>query len=159
MTNPQPTDKRPSYFHGTGSFPLLGSRVGEVLNNAASSYPDNPALIVRHQNKRYTYRELLQEVELAASGLLRLGVQKGDRVGVWATNCAEWVVTQFATAKIGAILVNINPSNREFELEYVLRQSDCQSLLLIQGFRDCNYVETLRSICPESANSQPGALH
>ncbi len=151
MTNPQPPNKRLSYFHGTSDFPLLGSCIGEVLNNAVTSYPDNPALIVRHQNKRYTYRELLHEVELAASGLIQLGVQKGDRVGIWATNCAEWVVMQFATAKIGAILVNINPSNREFELEYVLRQSDCQSLLLIPGFRDCDYVATLRCIAPELA--------
>ncbi len=152
------TSRRLSYFHAPGNLPLLGRCIGEVLDQTAASYPDNPALIVRHQNKRYTYRELLAEVELAARGLLRLGVQKGDRLGIWATNCAEWVVTQFATAKIGAILVNINPSNRAFELEYALRQSECQTLLLIRGFRDCDYVETVRSICPELAGSQPGAL-
>jgi len=159
MSTTNPTkNRRLSYFHGTGNLPLLGCCIGEALNNTAARYPENPALIVRHQNIRYTYREFLREVDLAASGLMKLGIQKGDRVGIWATNCAEWVITQFATAKIGAILVNINPANRSFELEYVLRQSDCQTLLLIRGFRDCDYVETVRSICPESASSTPGAL-
>jgi fatty-acyl-CoA synthase len=158
MTNVDASKSRLSYFHGTGSLPLLGLCIGEVLDRTAASFPDNPALIVRHQNKRYNYSEFLEEVEGTARGLLRLGVNKGDRVGIWSTNCAEWVVVQFATAKIGAILVNVNPANRAFELEYVLRQSECQTLLLMQGFRDCDYVETVRSICPESASSQPAAL-
>ncbi len=135
-----------SYACGAGTLPLLGECIGDVLDRSAAGYPDRDALIVRHQNKRYTYRQLQDEVELAARGLLRLGVQKGDRVGVWATNCAEWVMLQFATAKAGAVLVNINPANRAFELEYVLRQSECQILFLGEGFRDCDYVETLRGI-------------
>lgn len=158
MADDNATSKRLSYFHGTGSTPLLGRCIGQALDASAAAHPDNPALIVRHQNRRYTYHEFLNEVELAARGFLRLGVQKGDRIGIWSTNSAEWVVTQFATAKIGAILVNVNPANRAFELEYVLRQSECQTLLLIQGFRDCDYVETVRAVCPESVASQPGCL-
>jgi fatty-acyl-CoA synthase len=142
-----------SYACGAGAMPLLGRCIGEMLDRSAAVYPDRDALIVRHQEKRYTYRQLLQEVELAARGLLRLGIQKGDRVGIWATNCAEWVVLQFATAKAGAVLVNINPANRAFELGYVLDQSECQTLFLGEGFRDCDYVETLRSISPELARS------
>ena len=147
-----------SYACGAGSQPLLGRCIGEMLDRSAAVYPNHDALIVRHQNKRYTYRQLRDEVELAARGLLRLGVKKGDRVGIWATNCAEWVVLQFATAKVGAILVNINPANRAFELEYVLRQSECQTLFLGEGFRDCDYIETLRGVLEiPSTEFAPGA--
>ena len=145
-----------SYAHGTGDIPLLGRSIGEVLDVSARSYPDQDALVVRHQMRRYTYRQFLEEVELLARGLLRLGIQKEDRIGIWATNCAEWVVTQFATAKIGAILVNINPANRAFELEYVLRQSECSTLLLSQGFRDADYVAIVQGLCPELGVSQTG---
>jgi fatty-acyl-CoA synthase len=148
-----------SYCHGAGEPALWGCMVGEVLDRAARFHPDRPALISRHQQLHYTYREFLAEVELAARGFLRLGVQKGDRVGVWATNYAEWVITQFATAKVGAILVTINPAYRATELEYALAQSECSTLVLIQGFRDCDYLETLVSICPEIATSRPGDLH
>lgn len=138
-----------SYACGAGEPPLLGRCIGEVLDASAAVYPERDALIVRHQNRRYTWRQLREKVELAARGLMRLGVEKGDRVGIWSTNCAEWVVLQFATAKAGAILVNINPANRAFELEYVLKQSECQTLFLGEGFRDCDYVETLHGISPE----------
>jgi fatty-acyl-CoA synthase len=158
MSGQNTTPRRLSYFHGTGETPLLGLCIGQALDASAAARPDNSALIVKHQNLRYTYREFLDEVELVARGLLRLSILRGDRVGIWATNCAEWVVLQFATAKIGAILVNINPANRAFELEHVLRHSECQTLVLMQGFRDCDYVETLHAVCPESAESQPGNL-
>jgi len=138
-----------SYAHGTGDTPLLGRTIGQVLDAAARAYPDQDALIVRHQNLRFTYRQFLDEVELVARGLLRLGIQKQDRVAIWATNCAEWLVAQFAAAKVGAILVNINPANRAFELEYVLRQSESGTLLLIQGFRDGDYVSMVSGLCPE----------
>ena len=149
-----------SYACGAGSPPLLGCCIGEVLDRSVALFPDRDALIVRHQNRRYTYRQFRDEVELAARGLLALGVgvNKGDRVGIWSTNCAEWVVLQFATAKLGAILVNINPANRAFELEYVLRQSECQTLVLGEGFRDCDYVETLRSISADFERSQRSRL-
>jgi fatty-acyl-CoA synthase len=148
-----------SYSHGTGGPPLWGCTIGEALDRTALLHPDLPALISCHQHLRYSYREFLAEVNRTARGFLHLGVEKGDRVGVWTTNYAEWVVTQFATAKIGAILVTINPAYRASELDYVLRQSECSTLLLMQGFRDCDYLETLASICPEFAASRPGDLH
>jgi len=126
-----------------------------VLDAAASSYPDQDALVVRHQNLRFSYRQFLEQVDLVAGGLLRLGVQKGDRFAIWATNCAEWLFTQFAAAKIGAILVNVNPANRAVELEYVLRQSESGTLLLIQGFRDADYVSIVNGLCPELISGKP----
>ena len=147
-----------SYWHRTGTVPLLGMCIGEVLDHSAELYPNTEALVVRHQDRRYSYSQLRAEVERAARGLITLGIEKGDRVGIWATNCAEWIITQFATAKIGAVLVNINPSNRTFELEYILQQSKCQTLLFMDGFRDCDYVAMLQEICPESATCAPGRL-
>src|SRR5215472_6704051 len=138
-----------SYAQGTGDTPLLRQTIGQVLDAAASSYPDQDALVVRHQNLRFSYRQFLEQVDLVARSLLRLGVQKGDRFAIWATNCAEWLFTQFAAAKIGAILVNVNPANRAIELEYVLRQSESRTLLLIQGFRDADYVSIVNGLCPE----------
>ncbi|HEY6293788.1 MAG TPA: AMP-binding protein [Terriglobia bacterium] len=158
-------DRRPatkpglSYGCGASGPPLLGCTIGEALDRTASLHPRQPALVACHQQLRCTYWEFLVVVEQAARGFLRLGVQKGDRVGIWATNYAEWVITQFATAKIGAILVTINPAYRAAELEYALRQSECSTLLLIPGFRDCDYVDTLASICPESLTGRPGDLH
>ncbi len=149
---------RRSYFHAAGANPLDGRTIGEVMDDTASSYADNPALIVRQQGLRFTYRELVEQVALAARGLLRLGVEKGDRVGIWATNCAEWVIVQFATARVGAILVTINPAYRTAELEYALRQSECQTLVMIRGFRDCDYASTLFTICPEARTGPPGKL-
>jgi fatty-acyl-CoA synthase len=158
MSGKKANRPRLSYFRGTEDIPLLRLCIGQALDASTATHPDNSALIVKHQNVRYTYREFLDGVELVARGLLRLSIQKGDRVGIWSTNCAEWVVLQFATAKIGAILVNINPANRAFELEHVLRHSECQTLVLMQGFRDCDYVDTLHAVCPESAESQSGNL-
>jgi fatty-acyl-CoA synthase len=148
-----------SYAHGSGGPPLLGCTIGEALDRTASVHPDGLALVARHQQLRYTYREFLAEVDLAARGFLCLGVQKGNRVGVWATNCAEWVITQFATAKIGALLVTINPAYRATELEYALAQSECSTLVLIPGFRDCDYLETLASIYPDARTGRSGDLH
>ncbi len=158
MGGEDPRSQKISYSHGTGQPPLLGATIGAVFDATAREYADQPALIVRHQQRRYTYRELAAEVGLLARGLLSLAVQPGERVGIWATNWAEWVITQFATAKIGAILVNINPAYRAAELEYALKQSQCRTLLLIHGFRNCDYVSTLTSISPEVGKDPPGAL-
>jgi fatty-acyl-CoA synthase len=147
-----------SYTCGTADIPLLGKCIGEVLDETASAAPDQCALVVRHEHLRLTYRELRDEIERVASGLLSLGVQKGDRVGIWSTNSSQWVMTQFATAKIGAILVSINPLNRAFELEHVLRQSECQTLLLIDGFRDASFPAIVRELCPELDWCDAGAL-
>ena len=135
---------------------MLNLTIGQALDRTAERYPDSMGLIVRHQGLRYTYAELRDAVNCVARGLMALGIKKGDRVGIWATNCAEWVLLQFATAKIGAILVNMNLRYRAHELKYALRQSECQSLFLIQGFHDCNYVETLFSLSPDSVSSKPG---
>ncbi len=159
MQNATNGARKLSYSCGAGDVPLLGKCIGEVLDDTAVAYPDNDALIVRHQRKRYTYSEFRKEVDRLARALLALGIQKGDRIGIWATNCAEWVLTQFATSKVGAILVNINPANRAFELEYALRQSECQTLILMEGFRDVDYVQVICEVCPELEVSAAGELH
>ena len=159
MQNTPPSARKLSYSSGGATLPLLGKCVGEAFDDTAAAHPENDALIVRHQQLRYTYAQLRTEIERAARGLLVLGIERGDRVGIWATNCAQWVITQFATAKIGAILVNVNPSNRAYELEYALSRSECQTLLLIQGFRDVDYVRVLREICPEAERASFGKLH
>jgi len=158
MQNAMNNARKLSYACGTATVPLLGKCIGEVLDDSAAAHPDNDALVVRHQRKRYSYAKLRDEVERAARGFLALGIRRGDRVGIWATNCAEWVVTQFATAKLGAILVNINPANRSVELEYVLHQSQCQTLVLVQGFREADYVRVVREVCPESERAEFGEL-
>jgi fatty-acyl-CoA synthase len=148
----------PSYAKGETTPELLPFCIGQVLDRTATLFPDRPALIVRASKERLTWAELRAEVEQVARGLMALGIRKGDRVGMWATNCTEWVLTQFATAKMGAIMVNINPRYRSHELEYALRQSECQTLILIRGFRDIDYVETLFAVAPELREGRPGAL-
>jgi fatty-acyl-CoA synthase len=141
-----------SYAHGTGSIPLLGETIGDNLRRTSERFPDQEALVVRHQNFRITYGQLWQATTELANALLALEVQKDDRVGIWAPNRFEWVVVQYATARIGAILVNINPAYRSHELEYVLNQSGVSVLLLAQGFRQADYaamVAEVRSRCPE----------
>ena len=152
------TRRQSSYVCGASTSPLIGRCIGQILDDTADHYPERDALVVKHENRRFTYRQLKQEIELAARGFLSLGIRKGDRIGIWSTNSSKWVITQFATAKIGAILVNINPLNRAFELKHVLQQSACQTLLLIDGFRDANYVSILREICPEIESCAPGDL-
>lgn len=111
-----------SYVCGAGSVPLLYKTVGQALEDAATRYGDRPALIVRHQNIRWTYRQLNEAAERFAAGLLKLGLEPGDRVGIWSPNRHEWVVTQFATAKAGLVLVTINPAYRIAELEFALNK-------------------------------------
>ena len=138
-----------SYVHGTGTTPLLGQTLGESLNRAAAQFGDRDALVSCHQDVRYTYEGLLHEVNRAARALLGLGVERGDRVGIWGPNSAEWLITQFAAAKTGAILVNLNPSYRLRELEYALRQSGIKVLVASRGFRKTDYVEMLTAVVPE----------
>jgi fatty-acyl-CoA synthase len=119
--------------------------VGQLLTRLAASLPDHPALVYSDRNLRFTFRELENEARLIACGLLGIGVRRGDRVAVWATNVPEWIVLQFALAKIGAILVTINTSLRAREVEYLLRQSETSTLFTIGGFRDVDYIEELRA--------------
>lgn len=137
-----------SYSHGPSNVPLLGETIGACLDRAASLFHSCNALISRHQGLRYTYRELHGEVERLARGLLSLGVERGDRVGIWSANCAEWVIAQYASAKAGAILVNINPAYRLRELEYALQQSGVSVLIAARRFRSTDYVEMLVDLTP-----------
>jgi fatty-acyl-CoA synthase len=131
------TRRQSSYVCGASTATLVGRCIGQILDQAADHYPERDALVVKHEHRRFTYRQLKQEVELAARGFLNLGIKTGDRIGLWSTNSSEWVLTQFASAKIGAILVNINPLNRAYELEHVLRQSECQTLATHRRFSRC----------------------
>ena len=140
-----------SYAHGASLMPLLGETIGANLRRTAERAPDGEALVVRHQGYRATYRQLWDQVGRAARGLMSRGVRKGDRVGIWAPNRYEWVVIQYATARIGAILVNINPAYQTTELEYALTQSGVGFLALARGFRQSDYVamlEQVRGRCP-----------
>jgi len=147
-----------SYVSGTSAKPLLGITIGDLFDQIAARYPANEALVARHQNLRYTYREFKMHVDQCARALLALGVQKGERVGIWAPNCAEWAITQFATSKLGAILVNINPSYRVHEVQYALRQSGCTYLVIAPQFRTSNYTAMLYELAPELEKAEPGAL-
>jgi fatty-acyl-CoA synthase len=115
-------------------------------------------VISLHQNRRFTYREFNEVVNRAAKALLMLGIQRGERVAIWSTNNYEWVVAQYATAKIGAILVNVNPAYRLHELEYVLRESRSRVLMLIESFKSSNYVEMFYEACPEARHAEPGHI-
>jgi fatty-acyl-CoA synthase len=146
----------PSYAHGSSAVPLLGETIGENLRRVVEQHGDREALVVRSQGYRATYRELWEQTAQAARGLMARGVQQGDRVGIWAPNRAEWVVVQYATARIGAILVNINPAYKGTELEYVLNQSGIGLLLLARAFRQSDYVgmlESVRDRCPTLSES------
>ncbi|WP_210516220.1 AMP-binding protein [Hymenobacter terricola] len=140
-----------SYLSGPSTTPLLGETIGENLRRTVARYPRQEALVVAHQGYRATYRELWAQTSQLAKGLLALGVAAGERVGLWAPNRSEWVVTQFGSARVGAILVNINPAYRASELQYVLNQSGCRVLLLAAKFRQTDYVALLASVraeCP-----------
>ena len=146
----------PAYTHGANSEPLLGETIGDNFRRAVERFGDRAALVVRHQRYRATYRELWEQVSVAARALLARGVRKGDRVGIWAPNRFEWVVIQFATARIGAILVNINPAYQLSELGYALAQSGVSFLVLARAFRQSDYVgllEQVRPQCPELRES------
>ncbi|MEZ4571692.1 MAG: AMP-binding protein [Thermomicrobiales bacterium] len=108
-------DHRLSYVHGASDAPLIGATIGDLFDRVAEQMPDNEALVSRHEGKRFSYRELQHACNEFARGLMALGIKKGDRIGIWAPNWTEWVIAQFATPKIGAILVNINPAYRVHE--------------------------------------------
>jgi fatty-acyl-CoA synthase len=142
----------PSYVHGASSVPLLGEAIGQNLLRTVERVGDHEALVVPHQGYRATYRELWDQTGLAARGLLARGVRKGERVGIWSPNRYEWVVLQYATARIGAILVNINPAYKTSELSYALRQSGASTLLLARAFRTADYVSMLAEVRGECAD-------
>ncbi|QSZ66655.1 AMP-binding protein [Methanofollis aquaemaris] len=147
-----------SYACGHSELSLMGETIGAMLNRIAAQYPENEALVSVHQNIRWTYREFLLQVDSLARGLMALGVERGDRVAIWAMNYAEWTLTQFATAKIGAILVNINPAYRVFELEYALKQAEVSTLIVQGRFKTSDYVGMVYEACPEAIEARPGRV-
>jgi fatty-acyl-CoA synthase len=148
-----------SYVHGVSSNPLIFKTIGNLLDEAATNYAGQQAIVVRHQGVRLSYSELNERVNQVAANLLTRGIETGDRVGIWSPNNLQWVVTQFATAKIGAILVNINPAYRISELEYVLNKVACKALVLAEQFKSSDYVGMLKSLTPELDNCDAGDLH
>ena len=139
----------PSHAAGATDTPLLDYTIGEALDRAAGAWPNELALVSRHQGIRWTWQELQAEVDRIASGLLERGFKSGDRIGIWAPNCAEWTVTQLATAKAGLILVTINPAYRLSEVEYALNKVGCVGLVTAAAFKTSNYIDMLRQLGPE----------
>ena len=141
-----------SYIHGASDTPLLGETIGDNLRRTVERVPERDALVVRSQSYRASYRTLWDATTALAKALLARGIRQGDRVALWAPNRHEWVVTQYATARVGAILVNINPAYKARELEHVLNQSGTRLLLLARGFRRTRYTEVLDSVRPSCAS-------
>jgi fatty-acyl-CoA synthase len=142
----------PSYASGTSTTPLLGDTIGANLDRTVARFPDREALVSVHQGLRYTYAEFAEAVERTGRAFIAAGIQPGDRVGIWSPNCAEWALVQYATAKAGIILVNVNPAYRTSELEYALRQSGCRMLVAATEFKASDYVamvDEVRSDLPD----------
>ena len=147
-----------AYSHGTSTTPLLGETIGANLERTCARFGDRDALVDMASGRRWSYTELNTDVDTVALGLLDLGVEKGDRVGIWAPNCPEWTLVQLATAKIGAILVTINPAYRSHELAYALNQSGCRLLVSATEFKTSNYVEMLAGVRGELPQLE-GVIH
>jgi len=150
---------QPSYSQGDQGKALLTQCIGDAFDITVARFPDREALVVRHQALRYTWRQLADAVDQHARALMALGVQPGDRLGIWAPNCAEWCITQFASAKVGAILVNINPAYRASELDYALGQSGCRWVICADAFKSSDYHAMLSGLVPGLAEGHPGALN
>jgi len=150
--------KTSSYSSGPTEHPLWEKTVGQVLEETTSQYGDREALVSCHQNIRWSYNQFNAEVDKLAAGLLAQGLTKGDRMGIWSPNNAQWVVTQFATAKIGLILVTINPAYRLSELEYALNKVECRAIILAGKFKTSNYIGMLQELAPEISQCAPGKL-
>ncbi|TDV37437.1 fatty-acyl-CoA synthase [Paraburkholderia caballeronis] len=148
-----------SYVRGTTDIPLSDATIGEFLRDTARRFPDRPAVVFREQDIRWTWREFAQEVDVLAAGFVALGIGQGERVGIWSPNRVEWLLTQFATARMGAILVNINPAYRLAELEYALNKVGCTAIVTAHSFKTSMYVEMLQTLAPELPDATPGDLH
>jgi fatty-acyl-CoA synthase len=150
---------RLSYVSGASDVPLIGETIGAMFNRIAIQFSANEALVVRQQGLRYTYAQLRVEVDRCARGLLALGLRKGERLGIWSPNRAEWLIAQLATSKLGVILVNSNPAYRLHELEYALTQSECSALIIAPQFKTSDYTAMITALAPELRESEPGRLH
>ncbi|MHC5128047.1 AMP-binding protein [Pseudomonas inefficax] len=149
---------QPSYTRGRQDQALLTQTIGQAFDATVARYADGEALVSRHQGLRYSWRQLAEQVEVHARALMALGVNTGDRVGIWSPNCAQWCILQLASAKVGAILVNINPAYRVGELEYVLRQSGCRWLVCADAFKTSDYHAMVQELAPELASATPGEM-
>ncbi|WP_457106603.1 AMP-binding protein [Methylobacterium sp. P5_C11] len=152
------SDRGLSYVHGAIGEPLLGLTIGQALDRAAATWPDRTALVAHAQGTRWTWRALKDDVDAVAAGLLALGLRRGDRVGIWSLNRAEWVLTQFAAARAGLILVTVNPAYRLTELEFGLNTVGCTALVTATAFKTSDYLGMLDTLAPELATSEPGRL-
>jgi fatty-acyl-CoA synthase len=148
-----------SYVSGACAVPLIGETIGNHFNRAVERWGEREAIVVRHQKIRWTYAQLKERVDAFAAGLLGLGLEPGDRIGIWSPNNAEWVVTQFASAKAGIILVNINPAYRVMELQHALHKSGCKALVTATRFKSSDYLGMLGTVAPELYDASPGNLH
>ncbi len=147
-----------SYASGSSDKPLLGLSIPQQFDETVARFPDREAVVSVHQNIRLTYAQLAQQVEQLAKGLLAIGLAQGDRIGIWSPNCVEWLIVQYASAKVGAILVTINPAYRTHELAYVLKQSGCKALILQNQFKTSDYEAMTLELCPELKTCKPGEL-
>ncbi|KER74044.1 AMP-binding protein [Burkholderia cepacia] len=148
-----------SIVRGRTDVPLSDATVATLLHDTASRFPARPAVVFREQGIRWDWRTFAHEIDVLAAGLVALGIEPGDRVGIWSPNRVEWLLTQFATARIGAILVNINPAYRLAELDYALNKAGCRALIAAEQFKSSKYLEMLQALAPELAHCAPGELH
>ncbi len=153
------TDPAPSYMHGASDQALIGDTIGVHFDRTVARFGHRPGLIVRQQGINWTWSELAEQATAFAAGLLACGLRPGDRVGIWSPNNAEWIITQFATAKAGIILVNINPAYRLTEVEYALNKVGCKALITATRFKSSDYIGMINTLAPELATAQPGELH
>ena len=147
-----------SFVHGVDSEPLRFQTIGQALDATVLQWGAREALVARHQNIRWTYTEFKQRVDELAAGFLALGLLPGERIGIWSPNCAEWALTQFASAKAGLILVVVNPAYRSAELEFALNKVGCRALVIAERFRNSRFPDVLRSIAPELDEGAPNEL-
>jgi fatty-acyl-CoA synthase len=147
-----------SYVRGKTDIALSEATIGQLLRDTAARFPHRPAVVFREQGIQWTWSEFADEVDVFAAGLVSVGIKRGDRVGIWSPNRVEWLLTQFATARIGAVLVNVNPAYRLAELEYALNKSGCCAIVTAECFKTSKYVEMLQALAPELAQCEPGQL-
>ena len=151
-------DSAISYVNGTSTEPLMYKTIGQVLDDAADRWTDKEGIIVRQQNIRWSFKQLNDIANQVAAGLIALGFNPGERIGIWSPNNIEWVITQFATAKAGLVLVNVNPAYRIGELEYALNKVECKGLIIAERFKTSDYVAMINKLAPELGDSKPGEL-
>jgi fatty-acyl-CoA synthase len=148
-----------SYACGEGNQQLMYSTIGNKFEEIANQFPNNDALVVCHQDIKWTYKELNEKIDELATGLLALGITKGDRLGIWGPNSYEWILTQLATAKIGVIMVCLNPAYRSFELEYALNKVQCKAIISAESFKSSQYLSMLNQLVPELTRCAAGKLN